>query len=316
MPHGYEGQGPEHSSARLERFLQMCAEDNIQVVYPTTPAQYFHLLRRQVKRNFRKPLVVMTPKSLLRLPAATSPVSEFADRPLPRGARRRRPRTRTSSTRVLLCSGKVYYDLAKKRDELKTQAVALVRLEQLYPWPEEQLAAVLGRYRRCREWVWVQEESQNMGGWSFVEPRLRAMGFPFEYVGRDASASPATGSHHVHEREQELIVEGAFAATPPGAIGPGFVGWVESTTDDGETSPRRARSSRRSGRRDSALRRPTSTSHSGLRSRKRSTDTTPTSSHSKGRVGRTPLYMLKQKYAPGGTTGFSHGNGRGTSRRR
>ena len=138
-------------------------------------------------------------------------------------------------TRVLLCSGKVYYDLAKKRDELKTQAVAIVRLEQLYPWPEAQLAAVLGRYRRSREWMWVQEESQNMGGWSFAEPRLRAMGFPFEYVGRDASASPATGSHHVHEREQELIVEGAFAVTPPGAIGPGFVGWVESN-GDGKTA--------------------------------------------------------------------------------
>jgi 2-oxoglutarate dehydrogenase E1 component len=129
---------------------------------------------------------------------------------------------------VILCSGKVYYDLAKKRDELQTQAVALVRLEQLYPWPEAQLQVVFGRYRRSRDWIWVQEESQNMGGWSFAEPRLRAMGFPFEFVGRDASASPATGSHRIHQREQELIVEGAFAVTPPGAIGPGFVGWVES----------------------------------------------------------------------------------------
>jgi 2-oxoglutarate dehydrogenase E1 component len=230
LPHAYEGQGPEHSSARLERFLQMCAEDNIQVAYPTTPAQYFHLLRRQVKRAFRKPLVVMTPKSLLRLPAATSPVGEFAS-----GRFHEVLDDSTASadivTRVLLCTGKVYYDLARKRDELKTQAVGIVRLEQLYPWPKDQLAAVLGRYRRAREWIWVQEESQNMGGWSFAEPRLRAMSFPFEYVGRDASASPATGSHHVHEREQELIVEGAFAVTPPGAIGPGFVGWVESNGD-------------------------------------------------------------------------------------
>jgi 2-oxoglutarate dehydrogenase E1 component len=225
LPHAYEGQGPEHSSARLERFLQMCAEDNIQVAYPTTPAQYFHLLRRQVRRKFRKPLVVMTPKSLLRLPAAVSPVSEFTtgngfrevldDRVSP-----------DAVTRVLVCSGKVYYDLAKRRDELGTQAVAILRLEQLYPWPEEQLSAALGRYRRAREWVWVQEESQNMGGWAFAEPRLRAMNFPFEYVGRDASASPATGSHHVHEREQKLLVDGAFASTPSGPIGPDWIGWV------------------------------------------------------------------------------------------
>jgi 2-oxoglutarate dehydrogenase E1 component len=217
----------------------MCAEDNIQVVYPTTPAQYFHLLRRQVKRNFRKPLVVMTPKSLLRLPAATSPVGEFAagrfQEVLDDG-----DASAEIATRVVLCSGKVYYDLAKKRDELKTQAVAIVRLEQFYPWPESQLRTVFGRYRRCREWLWVQEESQNMGGWSFAEPRLRAMGFPFEFVGRDASASPATGSHHIHQREQELLVEGAFATTPPGAIGPGFVGWVESN-GDGKDKPATSR---------------------------------------------------------------------------
>jgi 2-oxoglutarate dehydrogenase E1 component len=235
LPHAYEGQGPEHSSARLERFLQMCAEDNIQVIYPTTPAQYFHMLRRQVRRKFRKPLVVMTPKSLLRYTdkkpmehQAASPVSEFT------AGHFREVLDDTNAnpdavTRVLLCSGKVYYDLAARRDELRTQAVAVVRLEQFYPWPGEQLAQVLGRYRRCREWVWVQEESQNMGGWSFVEPRLRAMNFPFEYVGRDASASPATGSHHVHEREQKLLVAGAFATNPSGPIGPGYVGWVEST---------------------------------------------------------------------------------------
>jgi 2-oxoglutarate dehydrogenase E1 component len=240
LPHAYEGQGPEHSSARLERFLQMCAEDNIQVAYPTTPAQYFHLLRRQVRRNFRKPLVVMTPKSLLRLPAATSLVSDFAA-----GRFHEVLDDSIASAdivaRVLLCSGKVFYDIAKRRDELKSQTVAIVRLEQLYPWPETQLAAVLGRYRRSREWIWVQEESQNMGGWSFAESRLRAMGFPFEFVGRDASASPATGSHHIHQREQELIVAGAFATTPPGAIGPGFVGWVESngdgTTATGKVKP-------------------------------------------------------------------------------
>ena len=248
LPHAYEGQGAEHSSARLERFLQMCAEDNIQVAYPTTPAQYFHLLRRQVKRTFRKPLVVMTPKSLLRLPAAVSPVSDFAadstfrevldddrrgSQGEPAGGSPSQGTNPELVTRVLVCSGKVYFDLAKKRDELGTQAVAVLRLEQLYPWPEAQLAAVLGRYRRAQQWVWVQEESQNMGGWTFAEPRLRAMNFPFEYVGRDASASPATGSHHVHEKEQRLLVEGAFAPTPSGPVGPGRFGWVNAPEANG-----------------------------------------------------------------------------------
>jgi 2-oxoglutarate dehydrogenase E1 component len=232
LPHAYEGQGPEHSSARLERFLQMCAEDNIQVAYPTTPAQYFHLLRRQVKRKFRKPLVVMTPKSLLRLPAAVSPVSEFATTSGFREVLEDKANP-DLVTRVLVCSGKVYYDLAKKREELGTQAVAILRLEQLYPWPEPQLAAALGKYRRAREWVWVQEESQNMGGWTFAEPRLRAMNFPFEYVGRDASASPATGSHHVHAKEQSLLVDGAFAPTPSGPVGPGRFGWVSTPEANG-----------------------------------------------------------------------------------
>lgn len=226
LPHAYEGQGPEHSSARLERFLQMCAEDNIQVAYPTTPAQYFHLLRRQVRRNFRKPLVVMTPKSLLRLPAAVSPIREFTPGHHFHEVLDDTQVVPENVTRVIVCSGKVYYDLAKKREELGTQAVAIIRLEQFYPWPEQQLGAALSRYRRAREWLWVQEESQNMGGWTFVEPRLRAMNFPFDYVGRDASASPATGSHHVHEQEQKLLVEGAFAPTPSGPIGPGRFGWV------------------------------------------------------------------------------------------
>ena len=215
LPHAYEGQGPEHSSARLERFLQTCAEDNIQVAYPTTPAQIFHLLRRQVKRSFRKPLVVMTPKSLLRLPAAVSPVGEFTGQSSFREVIDDATVNPDLVTRVLLCSGKVYYDLAAKREKIGTQAVAVVRLEQLYPWPEEQLKSVLGRYRRARDWVWVQEESQNMGAWNFAEPRLRTKGFPFVYVGRDESASPATGSHHVHEVEQKELVDAAFGGDVP-----------------------------------------------------------------------------------------------------
>lgn len=215
LPHGYEGQGPEHSSARLERFLQLCAEENIQVVTPSTPAQYFHLLRRQVRREFRKPLIVMTPKSMLRLKAAVSPVEqlvsgrfqEVIDDPV--DAERVR--------RVLVCGGKVYHDLIAKREAAgKTREVAIVRVEQLYPWPADALKAALSRYRAAREWVWVQEESQNMGAWTFIAPRLQElMGFPFQYVGRDASASPATGSHEVHDREQEELVEAAVGAAIP-----------------------------------------------------------------------------------------------------
>ncbi|HXG09077.1 MAG TPA: 2-oxoglutarate dehydrogenase E1 component [Gemmataceae bacterium] len=215
LPHGYEGQGPEHSSARPERFLQMCAEDNIQVCYPSTPAQYFHVLRRQVKRNFRKPLILLTPKSLLRLRAAMSPVEEFtaghfqevlddttAD---PQRVRR-----------VLLCSGKIFYELAERRaQEENGSAIALVRVEQFYPFPEELLRRALARYRKAKEWVWVQEESQNMGFWTFMEPRLRAMGYEVRYVGRDASASPATGSYQVHVREQKELVEAAIAGQVP-----------------------------------------------------------------------------------------------------
>jgi 2-oxoglutarate dehydrogenase E1 component len=215
LPHGYEGQGPEHSSARLERFLTLCADDNIQVVYPSTPAQYFHVLRRQVRRNFRKPLVVMTPKSLLRHRAAVSPVGELASgrfhEVLDDSAEADRVR------RVVLCSGKVFYDLMAKREAVgKSREVALVRLEQFYPWPAGSLQAALTRYRTAREWVWAQEESQNMGGWTFVAPRLRELlGISFEYVGRDASASPATGSHAVHEREQAELVEAAIGAKVP-----------------------------------------------------------------------------------------------------
>jgi 2-oxoglutarate dehydrogenase E1 component len=215
LPHGYEGQGPEHSSARLERFLSLCAEENIQVVNPTTPAQYFHLLRRQVRRNFRKPLIVMTPKSLLRHKQAVSPVDHFVtgrfhevldDTAAADGVRR-----------VLVCSGKVYYDLLAQREAVgKSREVAIVRLEQLYPWPAEMLQAALGRYRSAREWVWVQEESQNMGGWTFVAPRLQElMRAPFQYVGRDSSASTATGSHRVHDREQAELVSAAIGAALP-----------------------------------------------------------------------------------------------------
>jgi 2-oxoglutarate dehydrogenase E1 component len=215
LPHGYEGQGPEHSSARLERFLSLCAEDNIQVVNPTTPAQFFHLLRRQVKRDFRKPLVVMTPKSLLRSKQAVSKLDEFVSGRFQEVIDD--PVAPDRVKRVVVCSGKVYYDLIAQREKLnKTRETAILRLEQFYPWPAEALKTALGRYRSAREWVWCQEESQNMGGWTFASPRLRELtGHDFQYVGRDASASPATGSHTIHDREQEELVEAAIGAAIP-----------------------------------------------------------------------------------------------------
>ena len=220
LPHGYEGMGPEHSSARLERFLQMCAEDNIQVCNLTTPANLFHALRRQVVRDFRKPLVVMTPKSLLRLRAAQSPLSDFTDADSPAGGFREvldDPRAPDAADikRVVLCSGKLYYDLEAKRAKGNHDGVAVVRIEQFYPWPEARLKRVLARYKSATEWVWAQEESHNNGGWFFVRPLLEQLGYRFEYVGRDASASPATGSTFVHEHEQADLVESALTRKVP-----------------------------------------------------------------------------------------------------
>src|SRR5438128_8733156 len=227
LPHGYEGQGPEHSSARLERFLQLCAEDNIQVCQLTTPAQYFHVLRRQMKRNFRKPLSLMTPKSLLRLKAAVSPVDEFTSGHFVEVFDDERvdpARTR----RVLLCAGKIYYELIEQRAKQQTEEVAIFRVEQFYPFPAERLRRALSRYRKAKEWVWVQEESMNMGGWTFMEPRLRDLGWPVAYVGRDQSASPATGSRRVHLSEQKDLVEAAVGGPVPHLV---------RATSDGRKSP-------------------------------------------------------------------------------
>jgi 2-oxoglutarate dehydrogenase E1 component len=213
LPHGYEGQGPEHSSARIERFLQLCAEDNIQVCYPTTPAQYFHLLRRQMRRGFRKPLIIMTPKSLLRSKVAVSPLEDFSTSRFLEVIGDSADPLRVK--RVLLCSGKVYYDLVEQRSAEKANEVAVLRIEQLYPFPADQLRRELDKYRRASEWVWVQEESMNMGAWTYMESRLRTLGHPCEYVGRDASASPATGSHSIHKREQKELVEAAVRGEVP-----------------------------------------------------------------------------------------------------
>lgn len=213
LPHGLEGQGPEHSSARLERFLALAAEHNIQIVSPTTPAQYFHCLRRQVLRRWRKPLVVMTPKSLLRLPAAVSPLADLAGgtfcEVLPDGGKAAPEKI----GRVLLCNGKVYYDLVRRRDELHREDVAIVRIEQLYPFPTEALQGALAAYPDGTPAVWVQEEAENMGAWRFLRVRLGENLFgrlPFAGVCRPASASPATGSGASHKREQEKLLVEAF----------------------------------------------------------------------------------------------------------
>ncbi len=210
LPHGYEGQGPEHSSARLERFLQLAAEDNIQVAVPSTPAQYFHLLRRQALRDLRKPLVVMTPKSLLRLPAARSGAAEFTDGSFAEVLSDPDHPHPSVVSRVILCSGKVFYDLAKRRAEADVQGAALVRIEQLYPFPEEQVKEALEHYGEADPY-WVQEEPENMGAWYFVRRVVHdRLGVDLKGVTRDESASPATGSLTVHQQEQSQLIDRAF----------------------------------------------------------------------------------------------------------
>ncbi|MDQ3118452.1 MAG: 2-oxoglutarate dehydrogenase E1 component, partial [Verrucomicrobiota bacterium] len=207
LPHGYEGQGPEHSSGRVERFLQACGDENIQVCNLTTPAQYFHVLRRQMKRDFLKPLIIMTPKSLLRAEHATSRVEEFTSGGFEEilGTPNLGPAEEVK--RVVLCSGKVYYDLLKNRETQKIADAALIRVEQFYPLNEEKLRAAVGVFRQDAPLVWCQEEPQNMGGWTFMEPRLRALfGREIQYAGRNAGASPAVGALTLHKREQAQLI--------------------------------------------------------------------------------------------------------------
>jgi 2-oxoglutarate dehydrogenase E1 component len=212
LPHGYEGQGPEHSSGRLERFLQLCADDNIQVCNLTTAAQYFHLLRRQMKRDFIKPLIVMTPKSLLRAEFASSPATDFTRGKFEEILSGPRVAPNEKVKRVIFCSGKVYYDLFNYRDTNKIKDASLIRIEQLYPLAESRLRAMTKGFGKNVHLVWCQEEPQNMGAWTFIEPRLRKM-FKRDilYAGRVASASPAVGSLARHKREQARLVKDAFA---------------------------------------------------------------------------------------------------------
>jgi 2-oxoglutarate dehydrogenase E1 component len=216
LPHGYEGGGPEHSSARLERFLQLCAEDNMLVAYPSTPAQYFHVLRRQAMRADRKPLVLMQPKSLLRLPAAAARLEELAggsfqavldDATL--------TSRRTEVRRLVLTTAKMYYDLLAARGDRAD--VALARVDELYPWPGERLAAVVDAYPNLEDVVWAQEEPKNMGAWTYVAPQLRvATGnmLTIRYVGRPERASPAEGYKEAHDVEQKRIIAEALTPAP------------------------------------------------------------------------------------------------------
>ena len=215
LPHGFDGQGPEHSSARLERYLQLCAEDNMQVCIPSTPAQMFHLLRRQMLRPYRKPLIVMTPKSLLRHRLATSPREALAEGGFRLLIDERDPVAPARVTRVVLCAGKVYYDLVEKRRERGLDHVALARIEQLYPFPREEVTALLERYPKAAEICWAQEEPRNQGAWLFMLSRrhlggMLRKGQVLRYAGRTYSASPAAGYLNVHLAEQRALVESAL----------------------------------------------------------------------------------------------------------
>jgi 2-oxoglutarate dehydrogenase E1 component len=215
LPHGYEGQGPEHSSARLERFMQLAADNNMQIVQPTSASQIFHVLRRQMVRLFRKPLVILTPKSLLRNKDATSPLAEFT-----RGefktviGEQHADIDAAKVRRLIVCSGKVYYDLVKKREEKKAGDVAVARVEQLYPFPHKAFAAELKRYSNATEVVWCQDEPQNQGAWFFVQHYIHENlldGQRLGYAGRPASASPAVGYAHLHQEQQKALLDQAFA---------------------------------------------------------------------------------------------------------
>lgn len=213
LPHGQEGQGPEHSSARLERFLQLCAELNMQVCVPSTPAQVFHLLRRQMLQDLRKPLVVMTPKSLLRHRLASSPLADLCDGRFRPVIQESDPIEGSAVRRVVLCSGKVYYDLLEARRGRKLRDVAIVRLEQLYPFPAREYAAALERFPRAKQIVWCQEEPQNQGAWYQIRHRLQeplSAGQELFYAGRAAAAAPAPGIFQVHLAQQQGLVSAAL----------------------------------------------------------------------------------------------------------
>ena len=217
LPHGFEGQGPEHSSARLERYLQLCAEENMQVITPTTPAQIFHALRRQVVRPVRKPLVVMSPKSLLRHPLAVSNLSELADGQFETVIPEIDVINNDNVVRLVLCGGKVYYDLLEQRRKLGLTDVAIVRIEQLYPLPESRIIEQFAKYPNLEQIMWAQEEPLNQGAWYYLAPelyRLQVSGLTaakvVEPAARPAAAAPATGSPKIHQAQQKAVIAKAL----------------------------------------------------------------------------------------------------------
>ncbi len=206
LPHGYEGQGPEHSSCRPERYLQLCAQDNMIICNPSTPANMFHLLRRQQEFTFRKPLVVFTPKSLLRAAACTSSIKELETLTFKEVIN---DSNVTNARKVLLCTGKIYYDVLAEKENGKHNDVAILRLEQLYPFPKKQIQEILSQYKGA-ELVWVQDEPINMGYWEHLITRQFEIFMNFKVIARPMSATPATGYGHVHKKEQANIIKESF----------------------------------------------------------------------------------------------------------
>ncbi len=223
LPHGFEGQGPEHSSARLERYLQLCAEHNMQVCSPTTPAQIFHLLRRQMIRPYRKPLIVMSPKSLLRHKLAISTLEDLTTGQFQTVIGEQDYHNPKKITRIIFCAGKVYYDLleARREDAENLKHVAIARLEQLYPFPVESFKAEIANYTHLKEFVWCQEEPKNQGAWyhsnhHFIDSLDSRISVT--YAGREPSAAPAVGKFHVHIEQQKAVVHDALYGKPSGKI--------------------------------------------------------------------------------------------------
>jgi 2-oxoglutarate dehydrogenase E1 component len=213
LPHGYEGQGPEHSSARLERFLQLCAANNLCVCYPSTPAQYFHVLRRQIREGFERPLILMTPKSLLRLPAAGSSVEQITSGGFQPVIDDADLSDANAVARIVFCSGKVFYDLSEARKKSGADRVTIIRIEQFYPFPLTAVKDVIAKYPNAKDLIWCQEEPKNMGGWTFSEGKFEDLvpgGDRLRYIGRGESPSPATGNYAVHTQEQEKLVSEAL----------------------------------------------------------------------------------------------------------
>jgi 2-oxoglutarate dehydrogenase E1 component len=208
LPHGYEGQGAEHSSARIERFLQLCAVNNMIVAYPSTPAQMFHLLRRQMKQSFRKPLILFTPKSLLRHPRCVSSVEDICDGSFHEVIAD--VAAQSSARRVLLCTGKIYYDLIEERDKRGITDTSVIRIEQLYPLRLDLIDEIVQNVPIKCSFVWVQEEPENMGAWQHIRQELAGRCGALRFVGRPADSCPAVGSHHLHVEQQAAIINSAF----------------------------------------------------------------------------------------------------------